>query len=112
MAPSNATVNFVNLTPHPINLLGYGIIQPSGTIARCEAIRSNIGNVNGVPVFVASYGPVVGLPEPAPRTVLIVSSLVRSARSDRTDIASPADFERDQIGNIIGCRALDVNESS
>ena len=109
MTSPNLTGKFVNLTPHAINLVGFGVIEPSGKVARCQVVRQQIANVNGVPVFIASYGDVTDLPDPEFGVILIASSLVRGACPDRGDVASPADFERDEKGNVTGCKSLDIN---
>jgi len=46
------------------------------------------------------------LPDPAVKTIYIVSSIVAQAVSDRTDVMIPDDPVRDEAGRIIGARGL------
>jgi hypothetical protein len=49
---------------------------------------------------------VVGLPEPSPDTLLIVSGMVKSAATGRTDLVSPGDLVRDAAGVVLGCKGF------
>ena len=105
-------MKFINLTPHKINVIGGTSSRefpPSGTVARCGQIRQCESYLEGVAIFTCAFGPVEGLPEPAPRTLYIVSSLVRQAEPNRTDLLSPAELIRDEDGNVIGCKGFDTN---
>lgn len=98
----------VNLTPHVLNIhtpSGVVVVPPSGTIARCQAITSPMGEVDGVPVVSTGFGPVVGLPGPVPGTTYVVSGLVASA-ARREDVLSPGELVRNEAGQPIGCRGL------
>jgi hypothetical protein len=98
----------VNLTPHTINLFGSNDSNqaiPSTGVARCVAIPTVVGEVNGVPVRRTQFGAVTGLPEPSEGVIFIVSMLVASA-AKRDDVVFPDDVVRDPDGKIIGCRAL------
>jgi hypothetical protein len=101
-------MTFVNLTPHVIKL-PYKTIEPQGIVARCEETTKVEGYIDGVEIVVRTYGNVYDLPNPNPDTIYIVSILVRLARPDRTDLASPGDLIRDDAGQIIGCKNLVMN---
>jgi hypothetical protein len=100
----------INLTPHAINIGGIAI-QPSGTVARVSVTRAKIGDIDGIPCFRPTFGPVQDLPDYDPDCVLIVSAMVRTHPdvAHRADVASPGALVRDDKGNIIGCDGLDFN---
>lgn len=103
------SINLVNLTPHEIRIIREDqevVIQPSGTIARCQVEQRVIGSVNGIPVYKASYGQVENLPDPQEGVIYIVSALVAQAVPNRKDVLIPFDSVRDQNGKIVGCKAL------
>ena len=99
----------INLTPHAVNI-GDRTIQPSGQIARVSQVNQPSGDFDGIPLVVGVYGDTVGLPPQQDGTFYIVSALLRVANSQRKDIGSPADLVRNEAGQIIGCRALEVND--
>jgi hypothetical protein len=107
----NSTV--VNLTPHNVNVInddGTTTYPPSGTVARVTTQSVRVGLLgDGTPLFRTLYGEVEGLPEPTEGTVYLVSSLVRNRVPNRTDVFSPFQLVRDENGNTVGCRGLDVN---
>jgi hypothetical protein len=96
----------INLTPHPINIVGGGTIEPSGQVARCELIRIPAGDVNGIPVHKTSLGKPYGLPEPKEGTIFIVSRQVAEACPERTDLYITDDAIRNESGIIIGVKGL------
>lgn len=106
----------INLTPHSINLMPEGVggpvmtIHPSGQVARCVVSRRQVDTiiVDGLPVPVnrTQLGEVVGLPDPQDDTVYVVSSLVAQAVPDRADVLIVDDAVRDDMGNVIGAKAL------
>jgi len=110
--------NLVNLTPHTLNILSAngGLVfklEPSGNVARVSVFNDPMLDlddksmfVNGVPLFAQSVGDVVGLPEPQEGTFYVVSTLVRNAVPDRTDVFSPGDLKRDVGGQPVGCIGL------
>jgi hypothetical protein len=98
--------NIINLTPHPINIVGWGEIEPSGQVARCELLRVPAGDVNGIPVYKTSLGKPYGLPEPQDGTIYIVSRQVAEACPERSDLYITDDAVRDDTGKIIGVRGL------
>lgn len=102
---------FVNLTPHPINIIGGPVIPPSGEIARVQVTREFVGRVGMVDCFRPIFGDPEGVPDPEPGTILIVSGLVRAHPdfAGRGDIASPGDLVRGEGGAVVGCNGLDFN---
>lgn len=85
--------DFVNMTPHAINLNDGRVFPPCGTVARVSASYSE-PNVPGFAVGDVCqqvFGEVEGLPEPKPGTCYIVSALVLSAlKGSRPDVVAPA----------------------
>lgn len=106
-------MNFINLTPHDLNIVGDdGVvvdIPKTGDVARVNVDRVKVGSVNGIDLFNSVYGDVVGLPDPVAGTIYVVSGLVRSAAAGRTDVASPGALVRDADGRPVGARGLDLN---
>ena len=102
--------NFVNLTPHDINMYmedGSIVTLPSEGIARASEEKKHIYSVAGVPVYSVSYGNVSGVPEEQDSTYYVVSKIVADALKDtRSDILIVTDTVRDEQGRIIGCRGL------
>jgi len=110
----------VNLTPHPINLIGDGgeiIIPPSGRVVRAREVREILGSIQldgagTLPVIRVSYAEPEGIPEQVEAdTIYIVSALAAAAiRAHRPDIADHffvvSDPVRDSDGRVIGARAL------
>ena len=96
-------MEFINLTPHGINIIQKRFIEPSGTVARCTEITENAGRAGGVPLIYRHYSDVEGLPEPKNDVMYIVSHMVRVALPERKDLVSPGNLLRDCDGNIIGC---------
>jgi hypothetical protein len=86
------------------------VIPPSGQVARVEVRKVGADEIDGIPVATETTGAVIGLPEPEPGVVLIVSRLVAEAmaREDphRRDVLSPGQAVRDDAGRIIGCYGL------
>lgn len=103
-------MKFVNLTPHVLNISGQ-TIPPDGTIARVSVSRKEKGTVDGIPLFVPTFGAVIGLPEHNWNNIYIVSSLVRSHPdvAKRPDVCSPGSPVRDSEGKIVGADGLDFN---
>ena len=102
----------INLTPHDIVIVGENgnrTIPKSGTIARVASESRDYGFFDGISLCQSTFGSVTELPEYRPDTLLIVSAMVRTAESDRPDLASPGELVRDAGGNVVGCRGLIVN---
>ena len=127
-------MEFVNLTPHPINfyydsaadprthVLYDGPAEPwlvlrprMGANGRPDPARVQVewactGEEDGVPVFAPRYGAVYGLPEPDGRHVYVVSEKTAdAARAEgRTtdDLRLVAQTVRDAYGRIVGCLGI------
>lgn len=102
----------INLTPHTVSIInGERVteIEPSGEIARIAAISEKIGTAASLPLFVTRYGNVTGLPPAQSGTFFIVSSIVRIAHPERTDLLSPSGLLRNSEGRVVGCTGFDVN---
>lgn len=103
-------MNIVNLTPHEIKIVKNKdcmVINPSGTVVRCEQNQVLIGKVNGVDVYKTNLGEVKDLPNANKDTVYITSIVVAQAVKDkRNDVLVPFDIVRDEKGVIIGCKSL------
>ena len=111
-------MELVNLTPHEVNVhLPAGrvlTIPASGQVARVATTATDAGEIwvgrnNSVPMITQEFGEVVNLPAPKDGNFFIVSALVRAACPNRYDLGSPADLVRNDAGQIIGCKALEVN---
>jgi len=101
-------MEFINLTPHTLNIHTDDEtidLVPSGEVARVEITNSPGDAVGGLPVAVASYGEIVGLPDPKESTIYIVSGMVE-AQTSRADVYSPGELVRDGAGKPIGCKGL------
>lgn len=107
----------VNLTPHAINLKNENTqmtFQPSGSVARVSMSSNLVQQVviDGVviPVSQNVMGSVEGLPEPQHDVIYLVSALVGSSVSGRSDVygpdTSPASVIRDDKGQIVGVSRL------
>lgn len=105
----SASLRLVNLTPHPITIVGGDTIAPTSPPARVSTVSAPAGDAAGIPLVSQQYGDVVGLPDPQPGVLFIVSAVVRAAVPHRLDVASPGDLVRDGNGQPIGCRNLVVN---
>ena len=108
--------NIINLTPHDVVIVteaGNITIPKSGVIARCAQTTEQVGTIEyagtEIPLTVTSYGELVDLPNPSSGKYYIVSRLVMSAASGRTDLLCPNGLVRDDNGNIIGCESLANN---
>lgn len=104
---------FVNLTPHAIVVVrpsGATIgFTPSGDVARVSTQDQVVAVINGIEISTTSYGEVVGLPEPQPGVIFLVSALVRQAMPNRFDVVSPGGLIRDAQGQPVGCTGFVAN---
>lgn len=102
----------VNMTPHPVDIVGEDgnvlITYPaSGELIRLQVSTVPSGTLpDGTPLTVTKFGEPVGLPNYQEETVYIVSQLVKSALPHRTDLLVPAEVVRDGDGRIVGCKSL------
>jgi hypothetical protein len=95
----------INLTPHTLNIIGYGEIVSSG-IARANVVSMQIDTINGIPVYSSKYGEVEGLPSPEKDTIYVVSALTAQSCKDRNDIYITNEAIRNESGQVIGCKSL------
>ena len=106
-------MTLTNLTPHEVILVGIKI-PASGQQARVSMTRQQTGTIDidgtTVPIYSTILGQVTGLPPVNDGIGYIVSAMVRSAAPERRDLYSPADLQRDEHGNVIGCNSLDSNQ--
>ena len=79
-------VEFVNLTPHPLNI--------------------QLDEEGRLPILRPTFGAVEDLPEPTPGKILVVSGLTLNALKGRSDAFSPGCPIRDDQGRIVGMGAL------
>jgi len=99
----------VNLTPHCVRIvMPDGSIRevPSAGIARLAVNIESAGEFDGIPLTKSVFGQPKGLPEPVPGTMYIVSGIMKSALTERTDLVVPNELVRDDKGAVIGCRSL------
>lgn len=107
-------MNWVNLTPHTINIIGVGEIPPSGKVARVEFTEREFMQQGGVPVIARKFKRVVNLPEAGfpGGPIYIVSSIVLDAmgrRANRGDVVAPDTGNtaiRNENGQIIAVTRL------
>lgn len=96
-------MNFVNLTPHRVNLNNGRFFDPSGTVARVSTSMNCVGGI----LFSQVFGSLLNLPKEEIGTMFIVSGLVLAAAKaiGRSDCVAPAtahpDTRRDDGGRII-----------
>lgn len=110
-------MNIVNLTPHPINIIGPDgevthSFAPSGETLRLGTAdftgshgMDNRLDAEGVPNVEIQWGSLGAQPERKPDTRYIVS-LPCILAAPRIDYLVPFDEVRDESGRIIGCRSL------
>lgn len=109
----------INKTPHKVTLLtksGNIEFLPDSEPARVSFTDRQVDSLQlgGVSVSIvkASYGKVIGLPEPndSPdvKIFYLVSRMVLEALPERSDLIIPGKVVRDELGNIIGCEAFEV----
>lgn len=114
---TNARTTLINLTPHPITLLGDGnnplvTIAPSGIVARREELQEAAETIlvgsDRIPVHQKRYGPLVGLPDSVPGTTYLASALAATAAyaMGRRDVYCPNELIRGEAGEVLGCRSL------
>lgn len=103
---------FVNLTPHMVNVvLPDGSVRDfpaSGSVARCSQSSEVIAELDGIPVTRQTFGEVQGLPAPQEGLRFIVSRLVASACPERHDLLIPGPLVRGEDGQPRGCQGLSV----
>ena len=92
----NATMaQFINLTPHTINITNGAAYAASGVVARVANAHTPF-DADGVASI--EWGEVTGLPAPQEGVLYIVSALVAQA-AKRPDVVSPASGHPNVIRN-------------
>jgi len=102
----------INKTPHEVH-----IVDENGQLVRTyerteSPIRLSVKIIqdtplmDGTPTSITVFGKPEGLPDFQEGTFYIVSQLVKSSLSNRTDLLVPAEVQRDEAGNIVGCKSL------
>lgn len=100
-------MNFINLTPHDINVItdkGSRVIPRSGNVARVNQVLSLACKYDGISIVNCKYGQVENLPEEKEMTYFIVSKMVKDAAPNRQDLLSPGELVRNEKGEVIGCK--------
>ena len=90
-------MTILNLTPHAIVIRSEGngvdtTFPASGQIARCASCQTPDAPVDGFHLVVNSFGDVMGLPDPAPGVIYLVSTPVAqhpSIAGKRLDVVAP-----------------------
>lgn len=111
--PDRPVVHLRNLTPHDVVLIGESgrvVLRPEPSAARLGVRRwaTETVTVDGLELTVDCVGwdGTVDLPAESPGTLLVVSGAVAMATSNRSDLVFPSRLVRDQVGRVVGCRAL------
>lgn len=104
-------MEILNCTPHSLVFVDDAgkvirTVEPSGILPRVSSAITVIGDIDGIPDEVTSYGEIVGLPEKQDGTILVVSAMVAARLPDRDDIRIPGRQVRDAQGRIVGCKSL------
>ena len=115
-------MKFINLTPPDITVIlpdtttetnRVRTFHRDGTVARVSQNTSVAFTVDDINISTATFGPVVGLPERDASTLFIVSAMVKSASTGRTDLVSPGELvrvrhgqDRNDAGVVIGCKGF------
>lgn len=116
------TTNIINVTPHDVKIVDEAgtvvkVYPASGFAIRLASETKQIGTVDGVPLTTTVYGePVlitpeaeqVALPAQEEGKFFIVSAMVKTALSGRTDLLVPAEQVRDDQGRVIGCKSFGI----
>lgn len=101
-----------NLTPHTVNVNGLSL-APSGIVARVCQSREKVSSISSegekIDLYRTTFGQTVDLPDQEPKTLQIVSAMVRIANASRIDLISPGELLRDEAGRVIGCQNFDTN---
>lgn len=102
-------MQLINLTPHALNFTCGVSLPPSGVVARVSVSRNPIGEIEGVPAFVPTFGDVTDLPDFNGNDIFVVSAMVKNHPSlkGRSDVCSPGQPVRNDKGEIIGADGLD-----
>lgn len=95
-------MKFINLTPHVLNMVDHGDIEPSGSVARFQEYLNKdgditIGGITGLPARMSGVGYVVS----RPLAVALAMSGVK-----RDDVYVVRELLRNEHGHITGARGF------
>lgn len=105
-------MNYINCTPHAINIhtdKGILSLPPSGTVMRVSTEVKHLWTLNDVKIFENRKGALdFGGIELEEDKIYIVSFMVLEAAKSLgyKNFAAPHDLVRDENGNVTGCRGL------
>jgi hypothetical protein len=120
VAPDTGIIQFINLTSHPIHLVGDNgavlTFATSGTIARVNIIRTNkqLRTQIAAGIFVemtvqeVEHAELLNLPEPTEGVIYLVSSYV-AQYTKRPDVMCPNTDNtcvKDGIGRVTGVKSF------
>lgn len=87
--------------------------NPSGTVLRCSQEEIEAGDLNGITLYKVKFGrvehttkdgSVIAFDMPVTKAVYyIVSSIIKNALSDRSDLLVPTHMVRNDKGQLVGC---------
>lgn len=121
-----STTFVVNYTPHTVRLLNpdgslHMLFESRGVARAAETNEplpplewdpfGDCGMHDHLPLVARTFGTVTGLPEPKSGVAYIVSQIVADACPERTDLLVPALVERDEAGQVAGCKAFAAQRS-
>ena len=108
------TEKIINKTPHAVYILNSSdhsilrVFPKSNGMIRVNEIVEDVGEIDGIPISVTTWGETSEIPEYTEGTYYIVSQLVKNALPKRKDLLVPKGAVRDDKGNVIGCTRLDM----
>lgn len=116
-------MELINKTPHTINIIcedGTKIslepvlptprVSSSSVKTATYTITDDNGTEHEIVREAPVFGEVIDLPEPQEGVIYIVSMLVAARAANRTDLVSPGRQLRNDVGQVIGCGALQGKE--
>lgn len=113
MCKAMSEITFVNLTTNVIQVFGKTtddlilIVERGGDPAYAPFSTIYKQEIGGVPFVGQGYEETVGIPDPIPGTIYIVSQIAaQHAPPGRNDVVYPTHLVKDENGSVIGCRAF------
>ena len=116
MKGETLSVEFINLTPHELNVRkedgSFLTVPPSGTVARVSVQAMTMGRIDGVVITGQAFeSDISGVPPRKDGTYYVVSRLAADALKEEgrvEDILIPGPAIRDEDGKIVGCDGFSV----
>lgn len=107
------TEKIINKTPHAVYILkdDHSILRmfpKSNGMIRVGEVTVKIQPIDGIPVTSTIWAMTESVPVEVVGTYYIVSQLVKNALPLRKDLLVPKGVVRDDNGNILGCKHLDI----